>query len=238
MVAAGMAGLIAAACGGRAAPADGGGVADDGAGGFDAMPPDVGPGDVGSGTPCRDDCDCVNGDSQLICFGTRCGITLSLAFNRCCHAPFCPTAAICVMPDGSNSRCPGACGQLSNPGDCEAGLTCQWTVCPGCAGASDTGMCTDPRSPVACADLCRASDCHTIPEGACRGTVGCRPVYCPACNGTHPYMGCLDLHEPSPCAALSCPADGGAGDAGDLGADAGTDLADVPDVMTGDGAGG
>jgi hypothetical protein len=155
---------------------------------------------------------------------------LTSDYNRCFQGTACPAAAVCVLPGGGESTCPGSCSQITHAGDCETDPVCEWTVCPGCAGAADTGMCTDRRTPVACADLCRSSDCHTIPEAACRGTAGCRPVYCPACDGNHPFAGCLRLNEPTPCEAVSCPADGGLGDSGD-------DLGDGPDVMNGDAAG-
>jgi hypothetical protein len=113
---------------------------------------------------------------------------------------------------------------------CQEDPDCLWSACKDpCTGAPD-GTCVPRDAFVDCPDTCPPG-CGGWDEAQC-SAMGCQVD---ACCGQ--FRRCIDPAEtPDPPCQPCAAADAGVGDAGDLGvdADAGVDLGDGPDAMTGD----
>lgn len=79
----------------------------------------------GSGTSCKVDCDCPQGEA---CFAATGTCTKELQPYYCCNRPGCVATNLCTDYNGDPGVC-GTAGFCLNQCDCPQGLTCAASLC-------------------------------------------------------------------------------------------------------------
>jgi hypothetical protein len=121
--------------------------------GADAALVDAGVGEGGSGTSCKVDCDCPQGEA---CFTATGKCTKELQPYYCCNRPGCVAANLCTDHAGDPGTC-GSTGFCVDQCDCPQGLTCTASLCV--IGATKSYCCSKTGCPTG--QACSNSDGST-----------------------------------------------------------------------------